>query len=115
MVGVQDLTQKSKTSGDSIKNLPNPQNFPLALRRSLFGSIIEYIKFVPNLSTLSSPLPPIFEQKLVNYWNDSDTKAFEELKNQIVNITEKILFDIRRNSRPKTDASHNSLGATLEQ
>ena len=50
------------------------------------------MKFVPNLSRLSSPLSPFFKQKSVNYWNDSDTKAFGELKNQIFNITEKISF-----------------------
>ena len=73
------------------------------------------MKFVPNLSALSSPLRPLLVKKLVYQWNDEHTKAFEELKQQIVKITENNHFDIKRMSRLKTDASHNGLGATLEQ
>ena len=47
--------------------------------------------------------------------DDSHTKAFEELKEQIVNLTANNQFELRRESRLKTDASHNGLGATLEQ
>ena len=107
--GVKSLVGKS----DSIKNLPNPKN--ISELRSIFGSINQYMKFVPNLSSLSSPLRPLLEKKSVYQWNDEHTKAFEELKQQIVNITENNLFDIKRMSRLKTDASHSGLGATLEQ
>ena len=73
------------------------------------------MKFVPNLSFLSSPLRPLLVKKSVYQWNDEHTKAFEELKQQIVNITENNHFDIKRMSRLKTDASHSGLGATLQQ
>ena len=73
------------------------------------------MKFVPNLSSLSSPLRPLLVKKSVYQWNDEHTKAFEELKQQIVNITENNHFDIKKMSRLKTDASHSGLGATLEQ
>ena len=42
---------------DSTKNLPNPKN--ISVLRSFFGSINQYMKFTPNLSTLSSPLRPL--------------------------------------------------------
>ena len=48
-------------------------------------------------------------------WNDERTKAFEESKQQIVNITENNHFDKKRNPRLKTDAFHSGLEATLEQ
>ena len=68
------------------------------------------------MSTLSSPLRPLLvKKKLVNQWNDEHTKAFEELKQQIVNITENNHFYIKRMSSLKTDASHSGLGASLEQ
>ena len=73
------------------------------------------MKFVPNLSTLSSPLRPLLVKESVYQWNDDHTKAFEEIKKQIVNITENNRFDIKRMSRLKTDASHSGLGAILEQ
>ena len=107
--GVKPLVGKS----DSIKNLPNPKN--ISKLRSFFGSINQYMKFVPNLSSLSSPLRPLLVQKSVYQWSDEHTKAFEELKQQIVNITENNNFDIKRMSRLMTDASHSGLGATLEQ
>ena len=107
--GVKPLVGKS----DSIKNLPNPKN--ISELRSFFWSINQYMKFVPNLSSLSSPLRPLLVMKSVYQWNDEHTKAFEELKQQIVNITENNHFDIKRMSRLKTDASHSGLGATLEQ
>ena len=107
--GVKPLVGKS----DSIKNLPNPKN--LSELRSSFGSINQYMKFVPNLSFLSSPLRPLLLKKSVYQWYDEHTKAFEEIKQQIVNITENNHFDIKRMSRLKTDASHSGLGATLEQ
>ena len=70
------------------------------------------MKFVPNLSSLSSPLRPLLVKKSVYQWNDEHTKAFEELKQQIVNITEN---NHKRMSRLKTDASHGGMGATVEQ
>ena len=107
--GKKPLVRKS----ESIKSLPNPKN--ISELRSLFGSINQYMKFVPNLSTLSSPLRPLLLTKSVYQWNDDQAKAFEELKKQIGNITENNHFDIKRMSRLKTDASHSGLGATFEQ
>ena len=50
--GVKPLVGNS----DSIKSLPNPKN--ISKLRSFFGSINQYMKFVPNLLTLSCPLRP---------------------------------------------------------
>ena len=52
-LGVKLLVGKS----DSIKSLPNSKN--ISELRSFFGSINQYMKFVPNLSNLSSPLRPL--------------------------------------------------------
>ena len=94
-LGVKPLVGKS----DSIKILPNPKN--ITELRLFFGSINKYMKFVPNLSTLSSPLRPRLVKKSIFQWNDDHTKAFEELKKQIINITEYNHFDIKRMSRLK--------------
>ena len=73
------------------------------------------MKFVPKLSTLRSPLRPSLVKKSVYQWDESHTKAFEELKRQFVYITENNHFNIKKMSRLKTDDSHSGLGATLEQ
>ena len=72
-------------------------------------------KIRPNLSTLSSPLRPLLNKKSVYKWDINHSIAFEKLKAEIVNITENSHFDIKEKTRLKTDASHNGLGATLEQ
>ena len=51
--GVRPLVSKA----DAIKNLPIPKS--ISELRPFFGSINQYVKFVPNLSTLSSPLYPL--------------------------------------------------------
>ena len=107
--GVRPLLGKA----DTIKNLPTPKN--ISELRSFFGSINQYVKFVPSLSTLSSPLRPLLNKKSVYKWNINHSIAFEKLKAEIVNITENSHFDIKEKTRLKTDASHNGLGATLKQ
>ena len=98
---------------DAIKNLPTPKN--ISELRSFFGSINQYVKFVPNLSTLISPLRPLLNKKSVYKWDNNHSIAFGKLKAEIVNITENSHFDIKEKTRLKTDVSHNGLGATLEQ
>ena len=107
--GVRPLVGKA----DAIKNLPTPKN--ISELRSFLGSINQYVNFVPNLSTLSSPLRALLNKKLVYKWDNKHSIAFEKLKAEILNITENSHFDIKEKTRLKTDASHNGLGATLEQ
>ena len=107
--GVRPLVGKA----DTIKNLPTPKN--ISELRSFFGSINQYVKFVPNLSTFSSPLRPLLNKKSLYKWDISHSIAFEKLKTEIVNIAENSHFDIKEKTRLKTDASHSGLGATLEQ
>ena len=72
--GITPLFDKSK----AIKDLPIPKN--LKELRSFFGSINQYIKFVPNLASLGSPLRPLLNKKSIFQWNDDHTKAFERIK-----------------------------------
>ena len=72
-LGVKPLVGKS----DSIKNFPNPKN--ISELRSFFGSINQYMKFVPNLSTLSSPLLPLLTKK--NQFNNGTTIIRRRLRN----------------------------------
>ena len=84
--GVRPLFVKA----DARKNLPIPKK--ISELRSFFGSINQYVKFVPNLSTLSSSLRPLQNKKTVYKWNNNHSIAFEKLKAQIVNITENSHF-----------------------
>ena len=68
----------------------------------------QYVKFVPNLSTLCPPLRSLLNKKSTYHWNDSH-------RAQIVNIIENNHLDIKRPSRLKTDASGSGLVFTLEK
>ena len=105
--GIAPLIDKTK----AIKDIPVPKN--LKELRSVFGSTNQYIEFVPNLASLGSPLRPLLNKKSIFLWND--TKAFDKIKLEIVNLTENTHFDVKRSTRVKTDASHNGLGASLKQ
>ena len=107
--GIVPLFDKSK----AIKDLPIPKN--LKDLRSFFGSINQYIKLVPNLASLGNPLRTSLKKRSIFQWNDDHTKAFEKIKQKIVSLTENTNFDVKRNTRVKTDASHIGSRASLEQ
>ena len=88
--GIIPLFDKSKAT----KDLPVPKNSKEL--RSFFGSMNQYIKFVPNLASLGSPLRPLLNKKSIFQWNDDHTKAFEKVKQEIVNLTENNHFDVKR-------------------
>ena len=78
------------------------------------------IKFTPRLAELSEPLRPLLSKnntKAQNKldWEEEHTEAFENIKKQIINITENTHFDITKDTRIKSDASKKGLGACLEQ
>ena len=116
MDGIQNFENRNRTFFDkskAIKHLPIPKI--LKELKSFFGSLNQNIKFVPNLASLGSPHRPLLNKKSIFQWNDDHTKAFEKIKQEIINLTENTHFDVKRNTRVKTDASHNGLGASLEQ
>ena len=103
---------------ESIDKLDTPKT--LKQLRSFTGCIHHLIKFTPRLAELSEPLRPLLSKintKAQNKldWKEEHTKAFENNKKQIINITENKHFDITKDTRIKSDASKKGLGACLEQ
>ena len=84
------------------------------------GCIHHLIKFTTKLAELSEPLRPLLSKKNKKSqnkldWKDKHTTTFEQIKKQIINITENKHFDINKETRVKCDASRKGLGAALEQ
>ena len=48
-------------------------------------------------------------------WKEEHTIAFENIKKQIINITENKHFDVTKETRIKSDVNKKILGACLEQ
>ena len=72
-------------------------------------------KFLPKLAEVSAPLRPLLSQNNDFVWTPVCENAFQQLKSLVKNIVELRHFDIHHESRIICDASHDGLGAVLEQ
>ncbi len=79
------------------------------------GAISQLNKFIPNLATLCSPLRPRLSKSTKFKWEPSHTDAFNLIKEHISPIATTHHCDITLPTRIVCDASHDGLGATLEQ
>ena len=68
--------------------------------------------FAPKRASLGSSLRLLINKKTIISWSDDYTIAFEKIKSEIVNLTEKLQFDLKLSTRIKP---HKSLGAKLEK
>ena len=79
------------------------------------GSIHSLHKYLPALAESSASLRPLLSRKNEYIWNNECQISFDNLKKQVANIVELRHIDIHRDTRIVCDASHNGLGAVLEQ
>merc|ERR1711894_523373 len=84
---------------------------------SFIGSINHLQKFIKGANDLVADFKDSLSHsnKLKFYWSDLQTKAFNELKNKVAEITQNYHYNPKRQTRLKCDASKNGLGACLEQ
>ena len=114
------------TKTEAILNL-NPSK-SLKHLRSFLGSINHLTKFIPNAASLTEKLRPLLKEenqkkklKKMKFpvkkfdWGNEDTVVFDAIKTAVANITKVHYYDANRETRVKCDASHDGLGATLEQ
>ena len=107
--GVTPLVRKI----DPIESLKAPKT--VSQLKSFMGSIHSLHKYLPALAESSASLRPLLSRKNDFVWSDECQISFENLKKQVANIVELRHFDIHRDTRIVCDASHNGLGAVLEQ
>ena len=114
------------TKTEAVVNLNPPKS--LKQLRSFLESINHLAKFIPNAASLTEKLRPLLKEenqkkKLKNMklpvkkfeWGDEHTVVFNAIKEAVANITKVYYYDANRETRVKCDASHDGLGATLEQ
>ena len=70
---------------------------------------------MPKFAEGSAPLRPLLSQNNDFVWTPNCENAFQQLKSLLKNIVELRHFDIHRETRIICDASHDGLGAVLEQ
>ena len=114
------------TKTEAVVNLNPPKS--LKQLRSFLGSINHLAKFIPNAASLTEKLRPLLKEenqkkKLKNMklpvkkfeWGEEHTVVFNAIKEAVAGITKVHYYDATRETRVKCDASHDGLGATLEQ
>ena len=79
------------------------------------GSMHSLHKFLPKLAEVSAPFRLLLSQNNEFAWTLECENAFQQLKALVKNIVEKKYFDIYRETRIVCGASHDGLGAMLEQ
>ena len=79
------------------------------------GSINQFIKFIPNLASLSAPFRELMQKNKPFNWSTVHAEAFEKIKKEICNTVTNHHFDVNLNTRVKCDASHLGLGVSIEQ
>ena len=97
----------------AVENLKIPKSRKQL--KSLMGSMHSLHKFLPKLGEVSAPLRPLLSQNNDFVWTPNCENAFQQLKSLVKNIAELRHFDIHRETRIIYDASHDGLGAVLEQ
>ena len=101
------------TKTEAILKLSPPTS--LKQLRSVLGSINHLAKLIPNAANLTDKLRPLLREeneKIKFEWDEKHSKIFESIKAAVANITNIHYYDPKLAT---SDASHNGLGATLEQ
>lgn len=97
----------------ALKSFRAPQS-PEELR-SFLGLVTYVGRFLPNLSTVSSPLRELTHKEIPFKWQPIHDKAFKDLKSMIADIKTLAYFDNALRTRVIADASPVGLGAVLLQ
>ena len=89
----------------------------LSKLRSFIGSINQLAKFMKGTQELVAAFRDSLtaSNKLKFHWTEVQSKAFEELKQKVAQITQNYHYNPKNETRLKCDASKMGLGACLEQ
>lgn len=108
--------QGLKVDGDRVKailEMPSPTNVT-ELKR--FMGVLNYVsKFIPNLSSLSTPLRMLLRRDVPWEWNHEHAKAETLIKEKLCSSPVLTYYDPTKELVLQTDASQSGLGACLMQ
>lgn len=97
----------------AIMDFPTPRTVK-QIRRFL-GLASWYRRFVPNFSTVVTPLTSLLKKGKKWHWDEDQKRAFEEVKNKLISAPILTCPDFSRPFVLQTDASTSGLGAILSQ
>ncbi|XP_064464578.1 uncharacterized protein K02A2.6-like [Ornithodoros turicata] len=97
----------------AIKAMPAPSD-KSELQRFL-GMVTYLMKFVPNLSTITSPLRELLKEDVAWHWTTQQQEAFNLLKQKLSTAPVLRYFDPTKPITISTDASSFGMGSVLMQ
>ena len=98
---------------DAILKMPCPENKDDLQR---FLGMLTYLgKFIPNLSTVASPLRTLLEKNVEWHWHTEQANSFLSLKKLITTAPVLKYFNPSKPTKLSVDASSKGLGAVLLQ
>nr|KYP46434.1 Retrovirus-related Pol polyprotein from transposon 297 family [Cajanus cajan] len=97
----------------AIQEWPIPTN--VSEVRSFHGLERFYRRFVPNFSTLASPLNELVKKDVTFLWQEKHNLAFQELKQKLTQAPVLALPDFNKTFQLECDASGIGIGAILLQ
>lgn len=101
------------TKVEAILNIPRPQN-PTEIRRFI-GTASWYRRFIPNFSTLTSPLSALTRKRVKCSWTSACEESFRKIKELLVTASILTCPDFSKSFTLQTDASAYGLGCVLTQ
>jgi hypothetical protein len=98
---------------DAILNAPEPAD--LQQLQSFLGLANYYRKFIPNFSTICTPLNALRKQGTTFRWTSECANAMTTLKQELVSPRILVHFDATKQLTLACDASNYGIGAVLSQ
>jgi hypothetical protein len=98
---------------EAVNTFPVPTN--LRDSRSFIGLTSYYRRFVPNFSTIASPITSLIQKNRLFEWGDSQQKAFLKLKWLLTHAPILAHFNPELETLIQTDPSHFGWGFIISQ